>query len=302
MKKIILLVFLQTLWTAGFSQSLPFSAEPGISIQSTNLIVHWEAQKHPWPKTLWVYQMIPTEFSPTVISNLVTLGSFTEKDKMYSSTNGVTFSNSGRSLWVSFTEGQIEYWTTHNYSATDLAKDVPTTNQLFQLTTNFLPKLGISLSEIARGENGQPRITFAEPFKEYSLNRTFITNIEWRGVGFRRVMDGVEFLYAGGHCAIDFGEHGEVVKIELSWPSLGHDKLYSAATPKKIIQWIREGRADQNLLLDKDANKIPIDWSTVKSVTIKRAKAYYYGETFLGEREHQPIFPSWVHPYADLQA
>jgi hypothetical protein len=37
-------------------------------------------------------------------------------------------------------------------------------------------------------------------------------------------------------------------------------------------------------------------------VTIKKAIAYYWGEVFLGEREHRPIFPSWVHPFATLWA
>jgi len=58
-------------------------------IQRTNLLVHWNAPKHPWPKTLWVYHMVPTKFSPTVISNLMALGSFTEKDRTDSNTNGM---------------------------------------------------------------------------------------------------------------------------------------------------------------------------------------------------------------------
>jgi hypothetical protein len=300
MNKIILLLLLQFFWTAAFSQSLPFRSV-GTPIQRANLLVHWNAPKHPWPKTLWVYHMVPTKFSPTVISNLMALGSFTEKDRTYSNTNGLIFGN-GQNLSISFSIGEIEYSRGENNWTTNLAKDVPGTNQLFQLTADFLPKLGISLSDLTKTENGKPNIVFYNDVGSiYLQDNIWITNICAREVSFVRAVDGVEFR-AGGNCLIDFGEHGQVTKISLSWRGLEHDKLYPTATPEIIMKWIREGNAVQKRMLNRFGGETTIDWPAAKNVTIKKAIAYYWGEVFLGAREHQPIFPSWVRPFATLWA
>src|SRR5665213_1762672 len=190
MRKIILLsICLQAFWTTGFSQSPPFKdADVGIRDQYTNLVVHWEASKNPWPKTLWVYAMTPTKFSPAVISNLMAVTGYTKKDEKDYGTNGMIFVSPEKSgnMRISFTEGEIEYWTTLNYGPTNLAQGVPTTNQLFHLTTNFLSKIGIRLSELAKDKSGQPKIYFPEASTEYFVNNTTITNIQYRMVRFNR--------------------------------------------------------------------------------------------------------------------
>jgi hypothetical protein len=44
-----------------------------------------------------------------------------------------------------------------------------------------------------------------------------------------------------------------------------------------------------------------IDWPNVKSFTVRKAKAYYWGEFFgpsIGAQ--RPSFPSWVWPYVEI--
>lgn len=303
-KIIFLLLLLQTLWTIGFSQSVPVMNAHARANQYTNLVVHWKASKKPWPKTLWVYSLTTTRFSAAVISNLMNATGYTRKDEKDYGTNGMIFVSREKSgnMRISFTEGEIEYWTERNYGPTNLAKDVPETNQLFQLTTNFLPKLGIGLSELAKDTSGRPNMYFPEAFTEYYVSNTTITNIQYRIVRFKRALDGVEFLGAGGDGEIDFGEHGEITKIWLHWPSLKRDTLYATATPKQIIQWICEGKATVGPAMDNYGNEMAIDLSTIKNLTVEKAAATYSGEVFLGAREHRPIFPSWVRPAATLWA
>ena len=89
------------------------------------------------------------------------LGQFRDKDTWHRDSDGIIFwrGYDTPSLKISSLDGKIEYdGGQRRYSATNLAKEVPGTNQLFQLTTNFLPKIGISLSEIAKREDGQPKI------------------------------------------------------------------------------------------------------------------------------------------------
>lgn len=227
------------------------------------------------------------------------LGSFTDKDRTYSNTNGLVFQN-GQNLSISYSIGEIEYSRGENYWTTNLANEVPGTNQLFQLTADFLSKLGISPSDLTKTENGKPEIAFYNNVGSVFLqNNILVTNICAREVSFIRAVDGVEFR-PGGNGLIDFGEHGRVNKISLSWRSLEHDKSYPAATPEIIIKWIHEGKAVQKRMVDKFGGVTTIDWTTAKGMTVKKAVPHYWGEAFVGEREHQPLFPSWVRPFATL--
>lgn len=311
MKKLPLLICVQLLWTSAVAQTVSFFSDPvAIHFHRTNLTVRWKAEKHPWPKVVGAYRVLPTGFSPAIISNAVALSPFTDTDRTDYGTNGVDFGHPFTTpyLRISTGTGEIDYDRGGpHYSPTRLAVDVPGTNQLFQLTTELLPKLGISLSEVSKAENGKPNMKFFEHGMYFYPNHTnaadfvVITNIASRGVGLRRALGGIEFVYTGGHCAVDFGEHSEIVKLQLAWPPLECGKLYAAASPKTIIRWIREGRAVQKRMMTDHGGETAIDWQTVKSLTITNAVAYYWAEPSPNrEPPNHPASPVWVVPYADL--
>ncbi len=300
--KTIFLVLIGMFSSAAFSQRLPFKNEGGIEFHRTNLVVRWIAPENPWPKTIWVYQVIPTKFSPEVISNLMAIGSFTEKDK--TNWNGIGFSNSGRHLQLNFTGGEIFYDSRHVYSRTNVPKGVPETNQLFGLTTNLISKVGIDLSEVKKDENGKPIVWFdpSDHGTTYHSPQGVVTIVNYRRTRFSRVIDGIELGFDDGE--VEFGEHGKITMIQISWRSLAREKSYPAATPSDIIKWMREGRAFQKRFAGPRAEEKDFDWATVKSVTVKKAKAIYAGDSFFrGKREDykgDPNSPSWVKPYANL--
>lgn len=275
----------------------------GIHFQRTNLVVRWKAPSHPWPKALWVYTVSPTRFSPTVISNLMAIGSFTEKDKKDYGTSGMVFAppDGSRNLRISFPEGSVEYWSTRGYGPTNLARDVPRRDQLFDLTAELLPKLGISLSEISEASGtGKPKMSFIESPMQYFLGNSVITNVESSGVRFSRALDGVELGGDGGNGEIDFGEHGRVTTISLSWRTMERHKLCATATPGTLMKWLREGRAVHQPVIGESGNEITIDWAKVKSLTVRKAQPYYWGEVYpIGAR---PAFPSLLRPFAALLA
>lgn len=241
-KGIALLGSLQIFCAAGFSQNLPFKIHSEIPIQRMNLVVRWKAPKHSLPKTLWVYRVSLTRFSPAVISNLMAVSSFTEKDKKDRRTNEVFFGGlqGDPNLRISFTAGEIEYRTDalRNYGPTNLTKGVPATNQLLQLLTNFLPQLGISPSELARKEDSpKPKVAFVVEETVFFENRTFITNVPLRGIRFNRSVDGAELKGRVGANEIDFGERGQIIEMSLHWPNLERRKLFQTAAPETIIKW-----------------------------------------------------------------
>jgi hypothetical protein len=306
MSKFLSLAFFVCACVAGFSQNLPFDTSEAIHIQRTNLTVRWKASKHPWPGTLWTYKVVPTRFSPSVISNLLALEPFAGQQKRDYGDNGFLIGNlngSPPNLRVSFVAGEIEYnGSERHYSATNLSWDVPGTNRLFQLTTNFLPKLGISLSDVARRENGQPKIGwYASDHTEYLTANGTVTNVEYRTVWVSRALDGVEYPGPDTDCRISFGEHAKVVKIWMHWHSVEREKQYAAATPENVAQWIREGRAIQRPIVTTSGGPITtVDWSTVKSLTITKATANYFGNSMDLQMARKPLSSSRVRPDAWL--
>lgn len=303
MKRIALLIWLRILCATGFSQSLPFDDSIAIHFRPTNLVIRWTAPDHPWPKMLGTYRVVPTDYSPAILSNLMGLGPFTEADKQDSGTNVITFSRSGRVLHACPTEGQIVY---SSPSRTDLAKNVPETNDLVRLATNFLRKIGISSSEIAKRRNGCFEISFPGDDESYTFFRppdhTIISNIQSRTVVVRRALEGVLCAPQVGRASLMFGERGRVEGVSLEWRNVKCDKLYAAARPERIMQWIRQGRAIQKRMVDwRTGQERIIRWHVVKSLTITNATACYWGDLFFErERAHQPLLPSWVVPYAEL--
>lgn len=272
MKKLLIIFLTQILWVAGFSQSLPLD-KMGTPFRRADLDVRWNVSTNGLSPQVWGYRILIEKPSLKIIANLTQIGSFTDKDKVKEDANELLFksSDNSRSLEID-SHGRILFQTEHRYGPTNLAKDVPEMNQMLKLTKNFLPKLGINISDIVKNTNGAPNFNFWEPFTEYYVDHRFITNIEFRAVSFRRALNGFDFV--GNDGEIFFGEHGHVSKISLWWPKVKRDKLYSTAKPETIIKWLQNGEAVQG--------RIPWDsrgiyWPTVKSVTVKKAEICYLG-------------------------
>jgi len=223
---------------------------------------------------------------------------FTEKEKTYDGTNGVVFDSPGdsRRLGFYFPFGWIEYTTKETHRGqTNLVDAVPNEKQALKLTMSILSQVGIKTSDLDKNEtNGKPHFRYYSGETIYFLNHTFITNLYERAVRFRRAVDGFTFIGAdaGGQGMITFGEHGEITKMDLYWRNLKRFKVYATATPETITDWIRNGKAVENGI---PMNELPIDWNTVKSVTVKKADIIYYGG--------MPGSPSdWLIPLASLWA
>ena len=278
MKKIIIIILFLAVCQMGFSQNPRWKYIDDTPIPArADLDVRWETSTKVFPPKMWIYELAPRKFSPKVISNLMFMCSFTEKDKVQQDTNGVAFNSSDglRTLAISFLSGSIHYdMPEPHFSPTNLAEGVPKMSEMPDLTKNFLQKVGIQHSEITRDTNGAPHFSFWEPFTEYYLKGGgSITNIEFRAVVFRRSVNGAEILGNPGYCELRFGEHGKISKIDFTWPDLKRYQSAPTLKPDAIIRLLHEGKARQGATLDSVGY---IDWMSVKSVTIKQAWPCYF--------------------------
>ena len=288
-------LLLEIVCSTCLAQNLSFDF--GTHFQRPDLDVRWNAPSNALPGVLWVYRVLPAEFSPTVISNLMAMGSFSVKDKTNYGRDGIILENSDKSrmLFISLPLGAIRYEdrkATH-LSPTNLAVDLPDTNQTLKLTALLLQKMGIKMSEIEKKPNSEePRIIFFMAETTFYVSNTFITNVPFRGVRFKRALDGAELtgLGKGGDCQIEFGSHGEIWGLDVSWRDFAREKPYQTATPETIVKWMREGKAVQNIIF---TNVDSINRATVKNVTVHNAYPAYLGRS-------PPVSRTLVYPYVAL--
>lgn len=292
MRTIIFLLLIQSACAGNLPKNPRFTKWGTPVPARSDLKVIWNAPTNALPARVWIYRLLPMKFPPRVISNVMNLCSFNEKEKIEQSTNGVTFvsADKSRRLDIFFPLGTIEYQAANHYSHTNLAEDVPTEDRMPALTTNALNQIGIGISDIERASNGTPNFHFFHPLTMYYVNHSFVTNIEFRGVRFKRSVDGGSFvgLGAGGDGEIDFGEHSKIVKIDVSWQNLERYKAYGTIPPELMIKLIRRGMAVHGpVRIDLPE----IDWASVKSVSIEKAKLCYYA----GDPP-----TDWLYPFAAL--
>jgi hypothetical protein len=244
---------------------------------------------------MWIYHLLPRKLSSEIISNLTVACSFTAND---GTTNGdlITFKSEDgkRQLRLSWPWGVIDYDTLRDYSPTNLVRDVPNTNEAVKLAKQFLPKLGISLADIARKENNT-ELEF-HPFEmgaTYFVGTNAVHKIETCEVRFDRVVDGIEFISigTGGDGDIQFGNGGKVVKILITWRNMEREKQYTTFTPETMIKQIRSGKAIQGGVPESFGE---IDWRKVKRVRIREVTPLYYA----GGDRYAPT--EWLKPYARL--
>lgn len=257
-------------FTAGLAQSPPWRANGEAISARPDLTVHWQDSTK-FPRKVWIYQLLPNDFSPETISNIMTLCSFTEKDLIKHDLNGMDFQSpdNSRKLSISFSSGDIHYETSAPDWGTNLAVGVPKESQLPKLTKGVLRELHISFSDIT-GWIDTHKMDFTERGSIYLVGQTWVTNIIYRRVYFRRTVDGMPI--AGEFYGFNVGEHGKIRGISITWPELKRIKSYRAVLPKDVMKCLREGNAIRGPVPTSVGD---IDWSSIKSLTIKKAVPSY---------------------------
>jgi hypothetical protein len=311
MKEVILFIALQTICFGAFCQN-PRWIEFGTRIPAvTNLDVLWNTPTNfgvgsnvptnAWHSNLGIYRLLPRHFSTQSISNLMAMFSFTGRDKTTQGSEEMAFKKDRKLLTISFSSGSIEYeMPERRYGPTNLAKDVPSEERLPELVTNFLNIVGISPSEIMLNSHGVPAFNFSEPYSWFYIGGETITNVPFRSVVMSRAVEGAQVIGLPGHCRLEFGEHGAIIQIQLSWPSLELVKNVRTLGPSAIMRSFQQGKALQGFLPSGFGD---IDWFKVKSVTINQAWPCYFAGT---TRVMYPFLALWArvetdHGNADIE-
>ena len=210
----------------------------------------------------------------------------------------------GRQFCLTFDDGRIYYDVPQIYSVDHLATNLPDTNKIVEITTNFLPKIGIQMSEIRKYPNGKPIISY-DPNPQgriYFLhNFTTVTNLDHRLIAFRRALDGIVYYGSGGNGTIDYGDNGRILDIMIYWRGVKRVKQVPTLNKEEILKCLKNGRCyfPRWVYLPYDDNRIDIDWAQVKHLTINKVEPRYLGNEY---PEGQMPIHWFILPFAVLQA
>jgi hypothetical protein len=264
-----------------------FTNESPADLQGMKVI--WAVPTNVWPPSskIWSYKVIPQNFSAVVVSNLMTLGSFTAKDKIKTPAylsdvdkKAVFFGREGaKYLEIMPTLGYAEY---HDNTAqarfTSSVKDVPEPivgvpdeTETTRLGLKYLRLAAIDDTQLAKKFGSLDLdIHWERGTREWIDQKTKkeITETNNFGVFFTRQINGIA-VSGFGDFYVSFGNNAKVIRLQMSWRNLKpYQLLDNFVTPEQVMKSIQNGRTPLPWLEGWPLNEI-------KTLTITNATPRY---------------------------
>jgi hypothetical protein len=275
----------------------------GQPFYNEKLQVEWKAPTNALPSTVAIFKVMPTSFSPAVISNVVGLTSFTSSNRIRSfdseekipeGTLVFQSQDEKSSLGIVPPFGWIFLYAPDQYYPKFDFEGVPDEARAYELGTNILRQLELPPGEVQLREDHQPRVTFAAG----TLTHQRVSHRDMMRVEFGRRLDNIDCFIR--RLEIEFGAHERVARLELYWPKVQAEKRYPTATGDQIIKWIKEGRSRAQDLEGPMEARV-VEPKEIKRLTVTGINLYYSDVISRSEFGEEKTVDR-LYPYAILGA
>jgi hypothetical protein len=217
--------------------------------------IDWGATTNNWHQQLWVYRVIPQDFSPAVISNLLAISGFGEKDRSkappyFSEKDSRTvffgeLEGHQKHLAICPSLGLIEYVDPHAEASNQLAtvRGVPDEQESTRLGRRYLRTCGIDISQIAHKPGTcefdlhWQKDTILYTDQAAGTERSLINGY---GILFARSIDGIK-VHGFGGMDIVFGNDAKVSLLRLCWRNLSPAELITCPSPRELTERLQKG-------------------------------------------------------------
>ena len=273
------------------------------------MTVAWAAPTNHLPPTVRIFRVAPSIFTPTIISNLTSLGQFTERDRVKAFVPGMPLPGDGlgfvnqagrRSLSILPDFGIVHFRDELAAAAMhprQAVEGLPDDERAEELAFALLARLGVTSSEQPLASVGTgPASVVARSSRGYfdKSRGKYVNEACTRSVSFTRRVDGLKVVGGGRQgVEITFGNHERVQQINVTWPGLQALATLPFAGTDQILTWIREGRARVQSLETTGARRLKM--TEIKRVIVREISPHY----FAGDGE-APV--SHLLPYAVIKA
>jgi hypothetical protein len=278
--KLTLAIILLLGWASTANASGPFEARPAGG-QETQIT--WATPTNNWPERLWVYKVIPQDFSAAVLSNILNVASFTEKDRAKppsyvreADRRAIYFSNRDETKHLSICPslGWIDYADEKAVSPSQLqpVAGVPDQAETTRLGLMYLRLVGVDVSQIAaKPGTCELDLHWERRTIGYVDQRTKqeVTLTNKFTVFFRRRIDGIYVGGIGLHggVIVGFGNNAKLAELQVRWRNLRPYELHDCVKPDQIVKWLSAGQ----IPLPPQAGPP----AQVKKITVNQALPYY---------------------------
>ena len=215
---------------------------PGHPFLAEKAKIVWKAGTNNLPARMWVYEEIPREFSTNVVSTVLALGELSSSDKVRVPKNypirektlvRYQSKEKSRTLDIVPAFGWLEYRDTKAVVSTKeqgAVAEVPSPEQARQLALQYIKRLEIALSELAKNSNSsalKSRLSVGTRGWIDKASDKLVKETNTVGINFIRTLDGFSFAggWAGGGISIDFGNHGNVSRLSYGAISSGRSLI-----------------------------------------------------------------------------
>ncbi len=247
--------------------------------------VEWQATNA--YKALWVYKVVPQNFSSSVISNAMIACSFkslnmvnVRNKKVIRFQDHKREDRVGRFLEISATSGWMQYCDMiEPTNVTASVQGVPNADECERLGLDLLLKLGIDRTQLAPG----PRLGGSKGIlKVLTSGEEHYVGVQTRHIAFIRQIDGFSFTGAGLGAGfwVEFGSDGRLREFELVWRNLLPYELRGVASNEQILEFIKTGRA---------VHSADVDLRTARRFTVKSLIPKYLGAP--GGEPQEVVYP-----------
>jgi hypothetical protein len=276
-------LFFLFIFVACFPSSADSFQLKGVNYPPPDVEIVWSAPTNDLPYGLWIYKVIPQNYSMAVISNAMAVGSFQMRDIIDPrNTNMICFQDKKDSwrkrLKIIPSEGRMEYL--DQWESKEIPEGVPNEEEAAKLAMNYLFLLGVDRSQIIN-----------KPYIHSDIEiRSKKGLTTWEGtckcsVRFERRIDGLRAI--GGNFDIVFGSHAIVRSFDLSWQNLLPYESHPIANGNGIISYIKNGKA---VLPVPEFDFSQLSQTKILTVT-KITPCYFY----------EPTGDGLLHPLAELE-
>lgn len=260
--------------------------------------VKWEAPTN-LPTSIKNFTVVPTQFAPATISNLLQLADLTPRNKRRPIGGGVflekdvqAYGNKEdtRQLTVLPSQGLLALSRDGVLAALPRQKPegVPSDQQAVTLALALAQKLGLNPSELPRSADGKPLpfdVSEATVLQKEKTTGQMITNIVSRTVCIHRWIEGIPVSGMAG-IAMKFGNEGKLASLNWTWRAVKPAGECAVPDAAGFVSRIKSGRT----FISQDQAGQP-----VRRLTIKRVQLYYW------ENEGSKA-QTMIRPFAVLEA
>lgn len=266
--------------------------------------VIWSTPTNQLPRSVKVFRVVPKEFSPSVISNLLQVAGLksdqrkrVDQDGVFAGKDVRFFADRKETRQLNLIPSQGFIVISRLDAVAQIPKEmpvgVPDSKAALQLTLELLRKVGISQSELATNSNGKINASYsaAEVIHKDKVSGQITTNVVQREIYLSRQIEGIPIWGGNSGVTTHLGSEGKVRYLSIVWRSIQPERDCPIPTGDDFVSRIKSGRT---LIPDVSPFKTAKD-RTFKHLTITKLSLYYWENSGSEPQSH-------IYPFAVLDA